>query len=140
MTETEPLSELTDALRTVHEPTRGYQALRASLLVIFSTLLTAVPAAAQVSSVEEASNLEGVGIAESFVFFLMAVVPIVAFIIILYSVARLMGTKDPQKKTDYKKMRNQAILWGWIFVPGIGVVISILAALTGNPILESMSI
>jgi heme/copper-type cytochrome/quinol oxidase subunit 2 len=114
--------------------------LRASLVTLFASLLAAVPAAAQVSSVEEASNLEGIGIAESFVFFLMAIVPIIALIIVLYSVARLMGTKDPQKKTDYKKMRNQAILWGWIFVPGIGVVITILAALTGNPVLESMDI
>lgn len=137
---TEPRSKLTDALRTAYETPRGYRALRASLITLFATLLTTVPVAAQVSSVEEASNLEGVGIAESFVFFLMAVVPIIALIIVLYSVARLMGTKDPQKKTDYKKMRNQAILWGWIFVPGIGVVITILAALTGNPVLESMNI
>lgn len=137
---TEQRSKLTDTLRTAYETSRGYQALHASLVVLFATLLTTVPVAAQVDSVEEASNLDGIGIAESFVFFLMAVVPIIALIIVLYSVARLMGTKDPQKKTDYKKMRNQAILWGWIFVPGIGVVISILAALTGNPVLESMDI
>lgn len=115
-------------------------ALRYSALLLFSTALFAVPAVAQLGSPEEASGLEGVGILQSFVYLLIFVVPIIAVIIVLTAFAVLMSTRDPQKKSEWKKVRNQAILYGLIITPSLGVIIGLLGSLTGNPVLADLGI
>lgn len=136
----EPNHTIASAIKTARESTRDLRWLRASMITLFATLLTSVPVAAQVDSVDAARNAEGIPILQSFVFFLMAVVPILALIIVLASFAVLMSTRDPQKKSNWKNVRNQAVLYGWIIVPALGVIISLLATLTGNPVLEGMDI
>lgn len=140
MLDTNRTTAFDEAIKTVRESTHNLQTLRTSLLVLFATILTSVPVSAQVDSVDAARDAEGIPILQSFVFFLMAVVPILALIIVLVSFGVLMSTRDPQKKTSWKGIRNQAILYGWIIVPALGVIISLLATLTGNPVLEGMDI
>lgn len=115
-------------------------AMRYSVLLVFSTALFAVPGAAQLGSPEEASGMSGVDILQSIIYFLMFVVPMIAVIIILIAFAVLMTTRNPQKKTDWKKTRNQAALYGLMIVPAFGVLLEIIGILTGHPVLTDLAI
>lgn len=130
------------AIRTAtdNELRRLYSTVRMASLALLATLMLTVPVSAQIESAEEASNVEGVGIIEGIVYFLMGVVPIAAVAILLGSFLLLMITRDPQKTTKIKSVRNRAILYGLVLVPALGLVIAGIGTITGNPVLEGMSI
>lgn len=131
--------EATIRTATDNEPRRLYTTIRMASLSLLATLLLTVPVSAQVSSAEEARNVEGVGVLEGIVYFLMGVVPIAAVAILLGSFLLLMFTRDPQKTTKIKSVRNRAILYGLVLVPALGLIIAGIGTITGNPVLEGMS-
>ena len=113
--------------------------IRFSALSLLATLLLTVPVSAQISSAEEATNVEGVGILEGIVYFLMGVVPIAATAILLGSFLVLMITRDPQTTTRVKGIRNRAIVFGYVLTPALGLILAGIGTITGNPVLEGMS-
>ena len=121
------------------DPRKLYATVRFSALSLLATLLLTVPVSAQIGSAEEATNVEGVGILEGIVYFLMGVVPIAATAILLGSFLVLMFTRDPQKTTTTKKIRNKAVVYGYVVVPALGLILAGIGTITGNPVLEGMS-
>lgn len=134
-------------IQTLREPVRariGYPTValgivRACGLSLLVTLWLSAPVGAQISDPSGACSTEAASIIESFVMVLMGFVPAIATIIVLGSFVALMATRDPSKKADTKSTRNSAILYGWILAPALGIIISLLSTLTGNPILECIT-
>lgn len=128
------------AERTLSHPRVAMGALRVTAISWLAMLWLSIPAAAQISSPSEACSTEAAGIIEGFVAVLMGFVPAIATIIVLASFVGLMATRNPSKKGDIKGVRNSSIMYGWVLAPALGIIISLLSTLTGNPILECVTI
>lgn len=98
------------ASTVTENPRELYAATRMATVSLLASLMLTVPVSAQVSSAEEATTVEGVGVLEGIVYFLMGVVPIAATAVLLGSFLVLIFTRDPNTTTTVKNFRNRAIV------------------------------